>query len=265
MFSKKILKEKVDALLALLSLHSSNSQFMKPFQPYQPLLLRLLHGFNGLFVIGAILTAFWTYNTYDGRWGRLPLPRFEEIEGIHGTFGLWALLLFPFFALYSLRRGSARLIQPNSLEKLGQLDRPIGWYTLHRLANTLALLALTFALFSGKMMSEKWLPQGELNHGWYYAHLLSWVVLVVCIALHLLMSAKVGGMPLLLSIWRWRYLPQESPTLWWQQVQTWWQNRPLNSLLHGHPNRLLKALESLILGAIVAAWVISLIKESSAL
>jgi len=31
-------------------------------------------------------------------------------------------------------------------------------YQLHRLTNTLALFGLNFALLSGKMMDEKWLP-----------------------------------------------------------------------------------------------------------
>jgi len=55
------------------------------------------------------------------------------------------------------------------------------------------------------MMDEKWLPNGELDRPWYYAHLISWVIRVVCIALHLLINAKVGGLPLLLSMLNWRF------------------------------------------------------------
>lgn len=192
-------------------------------KPYQPLLLRLLHGFNSLFVIAAILTAFWTYNTYDGRWGKLPLPDFPEIEGIHGTFGLWALLLFPFFALYAFHRGPQRLIQPDSWARLAQVGKPIWWYTLHRFTNTGIILALTFALFSGKMMDETWLPKGELNHFWYYAHLVGWVGMVIFIALHVLMSARVGGVPLLVSIFDWKYRPEDSPVHWQSNISNWWQ------------------------------------------
>ncbi|MCU0566948.1 MAG: cytochrome b/b6 domain-containing protein [Oculatellaceae cyanobacterium Prado106] len=201
---------------------------MKPSQPYQPFLLRLLHGFNGLFVLAAMLTAFWTYDTYDGRFGGLPLPHFPEMESIHGTFGLWALLLFPFFALYSFHRGQKRLIQPDSLAKLSQVGQPIWWYTLHRLANTVAILALTFALFSGKMMDSTWLPKGELDHAWYYAHLISWLVLGGAIALHVLLSARVGGLPLIWSIYQWRYRPQDSPVHWRGHLQTTWRSLQSN-------------------------------------
>lgn len=198
---------------------------MAPSRPYQPLLLRLLHGLNGIFVIGAIITGFWTYDTYDGRWGGLPLPQFKEIEGIHGTFGLYALLLLPVFALYAFHRGQRRLIQPDTLAKLTQVGKPVWWYTLHRITNTVMLLGLTFAVFSGKMMSEKWLPQGELDHTWYYIHLIAWAVMILCILVHLLMSARVGGVSLLLSILDWKFRPQDSPALWSGHIRTWLSRR----------------------------------------
>ncbi len=147
-----------------------------------------------------MVTAYWTYDTFDGRWLKLPLPEYREIESIHGTFGLYTLIIFPVFAIYAFRRGNKRLIQSDSLNKLTQFGKPIWWYSLHRLVNTLILFALTFALYSGRMMDSKWLPEGELNHFWYYAHLLSWLIMAVCLILHLLMTAKVGGVPLLLSI-----------------------------------------------------------------
>lgn len=230
-------------------------------QPYQPLLLRILHGLTGLFVIAAILTAFWTYDTYDGRWGRISLPRFEEIEGIHGTFGLLALLVFPLFALYAFHRGEQRLIQSNSLRQLRQVGKPIWWYTLHRFTNTMAILALTFAVFSGKMMDEKWLPKGELNHSWYYTHLISWLVMVVCIALHLLMSAKVGGIPLLLSIVDWRFRDNDSPARWREHTVNWWNNsRPVLITSWLQSASILKGLEAIVLISIAAAWIISIFK-----
>lgn len=190
-------------------------------RPYQPLLLRLLHGLNSLFALGAVFTAFWTYNTYDGRWGRVPLPRFPEIEGIHGTFGLWTLLLLPVFVWYSFHRGQKRLIQPDSFQNLTRLNQPMGWYSLHRITNTGILLALTFAVFTGKMMDETWLPKGELHHVWYSMHLLSWLIVTVGIALHLLMGAKVGGVPLLLSMLSWRWRSKDSPAHWIRHIQTW--------------------------------------------
>ena len=233
---------------------------MKFSQPYQPLLLRILHGLTGLFLIAAILTAFWTYDTYDGRWGKLPLPYYPEIEGLHGTFGLFTLLVFPLFVVYAFHRGQKRLLQPDSLAKLHQVGKPVWWYTLNRFSNTLIILALTFALFSGKMMDEKWLPNGELDRPWYYAHLISWVIIVVCIALHLLLNAKVGGLPLLLSMLNWRFRAKDSPALWSTHIAAWWSWRR-SMQLSLKSISLLTILEMLVLISIVGAWIIPLLKE----
>ncbi|MEO0987489.1 MAG: cytochrome b/b6 domain-containing protein [Cyanobacteria bacterium J06639_14] len=232
---------------------------MKKNKPYQPLLLRVLHGLNGCFLIAAILTAFWTYDTYDGRWGKIPLPSYGAIEGIHGTFGLYTLLIFPVFVFYAFHRGQQRLVQPDSLAKLMQIGQPIGWYTLNRLINTLSLVALTFALFSGKMMSEKWLPQGELEHRWYYAHLISWVVMVAAIALHLLMNAKVGGAPLLLSMLSWQFQAKDSPKLWPDHLTAWWSHLRKNFWpLWFQPTSALMMLEMTIFVSLIFAWIIPL-------
>ncbi|MGK7938008.1 MAG: cytochrome b/b6 domain-containing protein [Xenococcaceae cyanobacterium] len=234
----------------------------KSSQPYQPFLLRILHGLNGLLAIAAIITAFWTYDTYDGRWGRIPLPKFTEIEGIHGTFGLWTLLLLPLFVVYAFNRGQRRLIQSDSINKLTQFGQLIWWYTLHRLVNTLSIFALTFAVFSGKMMDEKCLPQGELNHTWYYAHLLSWLILVTCIALHLLMSVKVGGLPLILSMINWQFRSKDSPALWGKHISQWRSNFALKKVKQWLSFiSLFKVLEIFVLITIALAWIISLIKE----
>lgn len=234
---------------------------MKSIQPYQPLLLRILHGLTGLFLVAAILTAFWTYDTYDGRWGRIPLPSYRDIEGIHGTFGLWTLLVFPAFVIYAFHRGQKRLVQPDSFTKLAQVGKPIWWYTLNRFTNTFALLALTFALFSGKMMDETWLPKGELDHAWYYAHLVGWVMMVVAIALHLLMNAKVGGAPLLLSMLNWQFRDKDSPKLWSAHLSHWWISLRKGSWSTWFQSpRTLLALEMTILLSIIAAWIIPLLK-----
>lgn len=233
----------------------------KSAQPYQPLLLRILHGVTGVCVIAATLTAYWTYDTYDGRWGGLSLPKLQEIEGIHGTFGLFALLVFPLFALYAFHRGQRKLIQPDSLAALSQTNTPAWWYTLHRFANTLIILALTFALFSGKMMDETWLPKGELNHLWYLVHLIAWVVLVSSLALHLLMSAKVGGVPLLWSMLHWRFRTQDSPILWRSHLQQWWQGFCSTLIKEWSQLSLpLKFLEEIVLISLISAWIISLFK-----
>ncbi|MGF1675213.1 MAG: cytochrome b/b6 domain-containing protein [Rivularia sp. (in: cyanobacteria)] len=232
-------------------------------RPYQPLLLRILHGLTGSFAILAIITAYWTYDTYDGRWGKIPLPKWTEIEGIHGTFGLWTLLIFPLFIVYAFHRGQNRLIQSDSLNKLTRFGQPIWWYTLHRLVNTLSILSLTFAVFSGKMMDEKWLPQGELNHTWYYAHLISWLILVSCIALHLLMSIKVGSLPLILSMINWRFRSKDSPVLWRKNFDNWRDDFDIIMIKQWLSSQdLLKIIEIFVLITIVLAWIISLVKEA---
>ena len=236
---------------------------MKPSQPYQPLLLRILHGFTGICLILAILTAFWTYNTYDGRWGQVSLPEYKEIEGIHGTFGLYTLLIFPAFVHYAFQRGQRRLVQPDSFDKLTQVGQStIWWHTLNRLTNTLALLALTFALFSGKMMDETWLPKGELDHIWYYSHLISWVVMVAIVALHLLVNARVGGSSLLLSMWNIKFRAKDAPQLWPKNVLIWWRNaRHCSWTERFYALAALPQLELVVLAILFLAWAISLLKE----
>ncbi len=168
--------------------------------PYQPLPLRVFHGINGLVALGAIVTGFLVYNRFDGRFGELPLPRINDIIGLHGTLGLTLMFVFPVFALYSFHAGQKRLVQADSLSKLSQFGKPIWWYSLHRLVNTLFLVGIGCALLSGRMMQESWLPLGELNHVWYSAHLIAWAVITLTVPIHLSMIIKVGGVPLLLSI-----------------------------------------------------------------
>jgi hypothetical protein len=230
-------------------------------QPYQPLLLRILHGITGLMAILALLTAFWTYNTYDGRWGKIPLPNFQEIEGIHGTFGLWTLLILPLFAIYAFHRGQRRLIQPDFLLKLRESNARLWWYNIHRFTNTLTILALTFAVFSGKMMDEKWLPNGELNHNWYYLHLISWVIMLLAISLHLLLGIKIGGLPLLASMLNLSFQVNDSPKSWPKNLKSWLKNWPilLKQEWSNLPNHF-QILEIFILVSIIMAWIISLVK-----
>ncbi len=188
-------------------------------KPYQPSLLRLLHGVNALIALFAIITAFWVYNSFDGRLIKLPLPEINDIIGIHGTFGLALLFMIPVFALYSFHIGHKRLIQPDSLAKLKQVGKPIWWYSLHRIVNTVMLLAATWALITGRMMKEEWLPTREFDHLWYQLHLAGWVILVVGLVIHLLMSVKVGGLPLIVSMFEFKYRPEDSPATWIQQIR----------------------------------------------
>lgn len=192
----------------------------------------------------------------------MPLPEYKDIEGIHGTFGLYTLLIFPAFVHYAFQRGKRRLIQSDSLTKLSLVGQPIWWYTLNRLANTLTLLALTFALFGGKMMDETWLPKGELDHVWYYTHLVFWVVMVVAIALHLLLNVRVGGAPLLVSMWNVKFRPKDAPRLWPEQVLAWGHKAKRRAWSDWfHVLLALPQLELAILGILIVAWAISLVKE----
>ncbi|MGK7956885.1 MAG: cytochrome b/b6 domain-containing protein [Crocosphaera sp.] len=236
---------------------------MRIIRPYQPLLLRLVHGLTASFLILAMITAYWTYDVYDGRWGQIPLPKFEEIEGIHGTFGLWTLLVFPTLVFYAFHQGRKRLIQHNTFSNLTDLKRK-GWsYHLHRIINTLMLISLTFAVFTGKMMDEKWLPNGELYHGWYLAHLLSWVIMMFSLGYHLLMSAKIGGFPFFLSMFNWLYKPQDSPQHWQSYVINYFQNIKVSWIKQWWQTTFwIKWLELLIWMGLGMAWIISIIKQA---
>ncbi len=141
--------------------------------------------------------------------------------GIHKLFGRLFLLGMPWFALYSFHAGQRRLLQANSLKKLKEVGTPIWWYSLHRLVNTLLLLAATFALVSGRQMDEGWMKSGDLTQLWYTLHLISWLVMFSGLVAHLLMCAKVGGMPLILSMVDLKYRPSDSPALWLRTIKSW--------------------------------------------
>ena len=194
---------------------------MPKSQPYQSLPLRILHGSISILIILALITGVLIYNIYDKRFGYLPLPEVPRIMGIHKLFGRLFLLGIPFFALYSFHAGKRRLIQADSLLKLKEVGKPIWWYTLHRIVNTSMLIAATFALFSGRQMDEGWMKRGELAHTWYTLHLAAWVVMFLCLAVHLLMIAKVGGVPLMLSIFDTKYRTHDSPAAWAVKIKKW--------------------------------------------
>jgi len=194
---------------------------MSRSRPYQPLLLRLWHNLNAILVLAALITGFGVYNSYDGRFGRLPVPRIPEIIDLHGTIAVTFFLLFPAFALYSFHAGKQRLIQADSFRHLRQLNRPVGLISLHRVINTLLLLAVTLAAVSGRMMQEDWLPAGELHHTWYSLHLIAWLGLFLCLLSHLLTLVKVGGKPLFQAMLEVRFLPEDSPVHWPTRFRNW--------------------------------------------
>ncbi len=185
-----------------------------PIAPYQPILLRLLHNAIALLVFAALITGFLVYDRYDKRFGTLNLPIIPNTQGIHGTIALTFLIALPIFALYCFHVGSRRLVQPQSLSHFQEIGKPIWWISLQRLTNTVMLLSATFAVITGRMMQEEWLPSEQFNHAWYSGHLIAWLLMILSIAMHLLMSAKVGGMPLLLSIYNWKVRAEDMPKAW---------------------------------------------------
>ncbi|MEY3867833.1 MAG: hypothetical protein RLZZ338_1724 [Cyanobacteriota bacterium] len=202
---------------------------MAPSKPYQPLLLRLLHGANASIALLAVLTSFLVYIIYDHRLFNLGIPEIPRIIGIHGTFGKLLLLgIMPAFALYSFHLGEKRLIQSDTFDKLKEVGKPIWWYSLHRVANTLMLLAITFALITGSRIEDEWLYKKEFDQIWYNLHLISWVILVGCLAFHLLMIARVGGVPLMLSLFDIKYRASDSPATWLQKIRAFF-NRSSDS------------------------------------
>ncbi|MBD2360271.1 cytochrome b/b6 domain-containing protein [Anabaena minutissima FACHB-250] len=225
--------------------------------PYQPLLLRILHGISGILAIAAMITGFLVYNTFDGRFGKILIPRIDAIIDIHGTFAVFFLVVFPAIALYSFHAGNKRLLQQDSLQNLTQIGRPIWWVSLQRITNTLMLIASVFALISGRMMKEEWLPTGELNHSWYYLHLIAWVVMLCCLAIHVLMSSKVGGLPLLVSIFLLKVRAEDTPSHWLNGLRSWWGNFSANLGIQN--NLLLRVVEVMVLGGIIAAVILPLL------
>jgi hypothetical protein len=225
--------------------------------PYQPLLLRILHGLTGILAIAAMITGFLVYNTFDGRFGKILIPRIDAIIDIHGTLAVFFLVVFPAIALYSFHAGNKRLLQQDSLQKLTEFGRPIWWVSLQRIANTLMLIASVFALISGRMMKEEWLPTGELNHSWYYLHLIAWVVMIFCLAIHVLMSSKVGGVPLLISMFLLKVRAEDSPSNWLRRLRDWWGN--LSANFGTGNNLLLRVVEIMVLLGIVAAFILPLV------
>lgn len=217
---------------------------MPQAHPYQPALLRLLHGLIAVLTLLALISGFWVYNTYDRRWGSLRLPAIADIQGLHGTIALTFLLLLPVFALYSFHIGYRRLAQTQSLGQLGQIGKPIGWIALHRFANALMLVASTGAVITGRMMKEEWLPAGEIDRPWYLAHLVAWAGVIISGALHILLGVKVGGVPLLVSMFRWAVREDDKPRTWLRGLQI----KPTDALL--------KVLEIVVIGGILMAFIL---------
>ena len=233
---------------------------MAQAKPYQPLALRLLHGAIAALIMIAIATGVVIYNVYDGRIGHLPIPTVPRIMGIHKLFGRAFLLVMPFFALYSFHSGRRRLIQADSIQQISGVGKPIWWYSLHRIVNTLLLLGAAFALGSGREMDEGWMARGELTHVWYTLHLASWVVIAGCLATHLLMSIRIGGVPLLMSMIQIKYRANDRPSLQLQAVRSWFSPQWVVAFLKTHlsvqkHNIGLLSVELLVMLGTLFAWI----------
>jgi hypothetical protein len=192
----------------------------------------------------ALVTGFWVYNTYDKRWGSLALPTVGDIQGIHGTIALTFLLFLPVFALYSFHVGYRRLVQEQSFHQLSQPGNSAWWVSVHRFATTLMLISATIAVVTGRMMKEEWLPAGELYRPWYLAHLVAWAGVFLSLALHLLMGAKVGGVPLLASMFNWQIRAEDQPPAWLQGIKV------------KHSSLVLTVLEGIVVGGIITAFLL---------
>jgi cytochrome b subunit of formate dehydrogenase len=218
--------------------------------PYQPILLRLLHSAISLLVFASLITGFMLYNQFDRRFGSISLPIIPNTMGIHGTIALTFLILLPIFAIYSFHIGDRRLIQKQTLQQLQEFGKPIWWVSLQRLVNTLMLLATAIAVITGRMMQEVWMPKGELNRAWYIGHLIAWLLMIVSIAIHLLMSAKVGGLPLLLSMYNWQIKSGDLPKDWLKNFQV----MPKSIVLF--------VFEFLVMGGIAIAFLLPLVSST---
>ncbi|OWY64977.1 hypothetical protein B7486_44385 [cyanobacterium TDX16] len=106
------------------------------------------------------------------------------------------------------------------------------------------LLAVTFAVVTGRMMKEEWLPAGEIYHQWYLAHLVAWSCVFASLALHLLMGIKVGGVPLLVSMFDGKIRDEDTPRFWLQGIKI------------NHSSLILKVIESVAIGGIMMAFIL---------
>lgn len=243
--------------------HTGLPKMQRKLHFYQPFLLRVLHGLLGVFTIAAMVSGFWVYDMFDGRWGRINLFRITEIQEIHGSLGILSFLAFPAFVIYAFTKGQKRLIQPNFLDSLVHSRRRHWWLTLHQTINTFTFLPLVVALFSGQMMDGNWLPNRELDHLWYSVHIASWSVLLLSIILHILLSAKVGGIPLLTSILNWRFTSRDSPFYWPNKIKTWLQSLRIFSIVKfWNSANFYQYMEAGLLASYALALMLSALQES---
>ena len=106
------------------------------------------------------------------------------------------------FALYAITLGRARLNQA---------------------PNAVALLALSLAVVSGKLMNEDWLRTGQLHHVVYDLHLLAWLLIAITVVWHLAGVFRRGGVALARSMFRLELRGHDRPRHWPSQWSNWFQ------------------------------------------
>jgi hypothetical protein len=91
------------------------------------------------------------------------------------------------------------------------------------LVNTTLLRAIVLAVISGRQMQGNWLVIGDYQQGVYVLRLCAWGAIVLGLILYLLMNLKIGGIPMLLSIFSLKIRPHDTPKHWFSQIQTIWK------------------------------------------
>lgn len=194
-------------------------------KPYQTLIFRCLHAGQGVLAILSILTGYWLFNTWDHRFVHLSLlPKAtESIIDFHSEAGGLFTGAITIFIVYSLWAGRRRLIQHKSLNKLTKVGKPAWWYSLHQLVNTGLLVMGALAVLSGEEMSDDALMTGNFTDLAYSLHVLSWLGMILLVVLHILLSLKIGGVPLVLSVVSLQVRAKDWPSAWPQRFRDWWK------------------------------------------
>jgi hypothetical protein len=94
------------------------------------------------------------------------------------------------------------------------------------------------------MMKEEWLPAGEIERQWYLAHLIGWLCVLFALLLHILLGIKVGGVPLLISMFNWQIRDTDTPGFWLQGIKV----KPSSLIL--------KFTEIIVMGGIILAFIL---------
>ena len=175
-----------------------------------------------MLAILGVLTGYWLLNTWDPHIGHLPFPAASDaVVDLHDEIGGLFASALGIFVVYSLWAGRRRLVQAKSLEQLTKVGKPIWWYTLHRIVNTGLLILGGLVVLSGEELDDDAMVQGIFSDWAYALHVFAWLGIVVLTLLHILLSFKVGGTPLLLSVLSLKVRQKDWPTYWPQRFWDW--------------------------------------------